>query len=91
MVVHVRGSKWHHSGCADEGRGDYLRGRFWLNRRWLDLDTFNQVRIGPMRPAMTGSIAAIARAIKRPLMRCLEPFTAALVVADIAILLSICA
>jgi TRAP-type C4-dicarboxylate transport system permease small subunit len=41
----------------------------------------------PVRPAMRGSIAAIARAIERPLMRWLELFAAALVAADIAILL----
>jgi tripartite ATP-independent transporter DctM subunit len=41
----------------------------------------------PVRRAMRGSIAATARAIERPLMRCLELFAAALVAADIAILL----
>src|SRR3984885_5593829 len=41
----------------------------------------------PAPPALQGSIAATARAIERPLMRCLEWLAAALVAADILILL----
>ena len=41
----------------------------------------------PVLPARHGSIAATARMIERPLMRCLELFAASLVAADIVILL----
>ncbi len=41
----------------------------------------------PHLPAEHGSIAATARSIERPLMRCLEAIAAALVAADIVILL----
>ena len=41
----------------------------------------------PPVPALRSTIAASARMIERPLMRCLEVFAAALVAADVAILL----
>ena len=41
----------------------------------------------PCRPALHSPVAATARAIERPLMRCLELIAAALVAAEVAILL----
>ena len=56
------------------------------DQRPVDPDTMDTTTSQHV-PALHGPVAATARAIERPLMRCLELIAAALVAADIAILL----